>query len=139
MCKVKYQLGIGSNLECPESKFPHPLNYPVTIVHYVITTSLGTLSFLSFGTSKNIYYFWRYVVQLVYKRNWPELRELLTNEKAFAAMRLREIRNSLRAQESLESPTPSENRDKPSGMTVELVDREMSLNRLDLNGSYVTN
>jgi hypothetical protein len=94
VCKVKYELGLGLDTDCPQSKFPHPINYPGTVIHYIVASSLGTLSFFTLGTSSAIYYFWYYIVQLVRQRKWDQLRELLTNEKAFSSMRLQDIRSS---------------------------------------------
>eukprot|EP00026_Physarum_polycephalum_P004500 Phypoly_transcript_04521.p1 GENE.Phypoly_transcript_04521~~Phypoly_transcript_04521.p1 ORF type:complete len:618 (+),score=33.36 Phypoly_transcript_04521:251-2104(+) len=103
VCKVKSELGVGTDQDCPESKFPEPLNYPGTVVHYIVTTSLGTLSFLAFGTTKQVFYFWRYIVGFVRRREWAELRDLLTNEKTFAALRMRDLRNTVQAPISLDT------------------------------------
>lgn len=141
---MRFELGLGSNEMCPESKYPRPINYPGTIVHYVISTSLGTLSFLAFGTTKNIYLFWMYAGQLAYKREWDELRELFTNKKAFAAMHLRDLRTAAQLRETemenktgnfSEIPTKVSHTSttEASGVSVDLEQHELTSDKSEFD------
>lgn len=76
-------LGLGTNAECPEAVFPHPLNYGGTLFYYIIIVSMGTFSFFSFGTSVTIFKFWRILVGLIIARNWPEVKSLVTDVKTY--------------------------------------------------------
>lgn len=129
VCKVRYELGLGENTLCPESKFPHPVNYGGTVVHYIVATSLGTLSFLAFATTKNVYYFWYYAVGMAYKREWAKLRELLTNEKNLANLRRNDQRNSIKQLEDISAPSSpklSETSSTETRLSLELIAPESS-------------
>jgi hypothetical protein len=83
-CKVRWGLGLGPDTDCPQSSFPHSASYRGTIVHYIIGTSIGTFTFLAFGTSATIYHFWFFAAQLVYKRDWANLHRLFTDKKTLS-------------------------------------------------------
>eukprot|EP00026_Physarum_polycephalum_P012413 Phypoly_transcript_12717.p1 GENE.Phypoly_transcript_12717~~Phypoly_transcript_12717.p1 ORF type:complete len:180 (+),score=17.54 Phypoly_transcript_12717:475-1014(+) len=83
-CRVLSELGLGPDTKCPNPVFPHPVSFTASIFHYVITCSVGTFTFLAFGTSGTIYHFWFFAARLAYQREWEGLRELFTDEKAIA-------------------------------------------------------
>eukprot|EP00026_Physarum_polycephalum_P005918 Phypoly_transcript_05957.p1 GENE.Phypoly_transcript_05957~~Phypoly_transcript_05957.p1 ORF type:complete len:508 (+),score=28.38 Phypoly_transcript_05957:339-1862(+) len=88
ICRVRAELGVGPDTDCPGPNFPRPISLPLSVMHYVITPSIGTFTFLVFGTSISVYHFWFLATWLVYKREWARLRGLFTDEKAFS----REVR-----------------------------------------------
>lgn len=103
---MMYQLGLTEDMAaCPESVFPRPINFGGTIVHYLIATSVGSLSFLSFGTTSHIYLYWYFLLSFAFSGKWAELHQLVTNDKAFTQLRNKRDRESRQKLDSLELST----------------------------------
>eukprot|EP00026_Physarum_polycephalum_P006088 Phypoly_transcript_06129.p1 GENE.Phypoly_transcript_06129~~Phypoly_transcript_06129.p1 ORF type:complete len:589 (+),score=37.97 Phypoly_transcript_06129:23-1768(+) len=83
ICRTLAQLGLGPDTKCPDAIYPSPISFSGTILHNILSTSIGTFTFFAFATSSNIYRFWVIAARLACTREWDKLHCLFRDEKAF--------------------------------------------------------
>lgn len=86
LCKIKYELGIGSDALCSTKHYPHPISFGGSVVHYIIVPSVGTFSFLVLGLNKHIFLFWKVFINLLIAQKFSEIRALISDKKALSKL-----------------------------------------------------
>lgn len=75
------ELGFSTFDECQNPAFDNPINFGGSVVYTIVIVSMGTFSFLTFGTSGAIWKFWKVFAILVWHKRWDEFKLLLTDKK----------------------------------------------------------
>jgi hypothetical protein len=72
---------LGPDTNCKGDNIPNSIPYSVTIIHFAVVSSIGTFSFLVYGTKKSIYIFWFTLFGFLWNKQWSQALELVTIEE----------------------------------------------------------